>query len=1105
MNTLIVWFNDNKVAANLMMVGIVILGLIAIPNTRRELIPNVSLDQISIAIAYPGADPQTVETSICQRVENAINDLQGLLEITSIAYEGSCEVIANIAEGYAIGKLMEDVKNQVEAIDSFPDGSEKPVIKELTARNRVAKLIVSGPVHMQTLKRLAVEIRNHLLNLASISSVDLEDVKPNEISIDVSSVDLQRYNISFNELVSAIKQNSLDMPSGNITTESGDVLISSVGKVEQADSFKEIILRADKNGSRLQLGDLGKVRDGFKSGETQARFDGQIAVSLDVYRVGDQNIMEVAQALRDYVANNNLPDGVDLYIWQDDSRHFKSRSDLLLKNAVTGLLLLFGILLLFLNARLSFWVSAGIPVAFLGAFAVLPLFDESINIVSLFAFILVLGIIVDDAVVVGESVYSQYHLGERGRKAATNGTRAVLKPVTFAVLTTVVAFIPMLFLPGAEGKLIRAVPIVVIATLLFSLLECLFILPAHLSVSLDNKRREPTALGKLQGMLARGLNQTIERLYKPLLNLVLSRKGLVIGFFIALFALNLALLYSGWIRVSLFTQIEADVATANIAFAEGTPGATTRAAVAHLDTAARELAQELEVETGAAVINHIYAVIGPRTHKSNARELGNRDHIGQVVIELSSARSRGISGEEIVRRWREKTGAIAAVVQLQFSSSLNPPKPDINIEISSRNQVELKQAAKEFKQRLAAFDGVYEIRDSLQGGKQRVQLKLKPVARDLGLSLNDLGLQVRQAFHGVQVQSIQRGEDEVKVWLRYPQSERGSLWHLENMPIDLGSEGSVPLLSVADIEYGEKVTSIKRRDRNRVVTISAFVDPQQNSARQVLSKLKADFLDPLTAASPSLKWSVAGHQKRIEQLLNVLHNGYVLALLAIYIMMAVLFSSYVQPFMVMAAIPFGLLGSFLGHLVLNLEVTLWSFIGMIAVSGVVVNDNLVLVNYINERRMRGSDLSAAVYDAGIARFRPIMLTSLTTFAGLTPLLFETSIQAQFLIPMAASLAFGVMFATLVSLILVPAFYLVVADFKNPLFLLRGQGLDSVLVNKEGGRKGMTLEKAYEHGFRQGLGEGKGRCPFTDEVLASSWEAGWSDARKQYGSVSQVKM
>ena len=1096
MNAIIFWFAQNRVAANLMMLVIFALGLLAIPDTRKELIPNVSLDQISISISYPGASPETVEKSVCQRMENAISDIEGLIDLTAFAYESVCVVNVNIAEGFLIAKLLEHVKNQIEAIENFPNDVEKPVIKELKVRNRVAKLIISGPAQMWALKRLAENIRNDLLKLASISVVDLEDVKPNQIFIEVSQINLQRYNLSFNELANVIQSNSLEFPSGELNTESGDILISSIGKIEQADHFEDLIIRASKEGSRVRLGDLAIITDERQSEESLATFDGEASVSLDIYRVGDQNIVEVANSLRQYVAKKNLPSGVVLYIWQDDSKHFKSRSHLLLKNAASGLLLLFTILLLFLNVQLSFWVSLGIPIAFLGAFWMLPLFDESINIVSLFAFILVLGIVVDDAVVVGESIYSQHQAGYPGLKGAVRGAQRVAKPVIFAVLTSIIAFIPMLFLPGSEGKLIRVVPIVVISTLIFSLIESLFILPAHLSsISSDkNKKLHRLSPVRLQKGFSFALTQLIIRIYQPLLWLVLRYKGRVIGIFVVIFILNALLLSTGWIRVKLFTSIEADIAVANIAFAHGTPASRTREAITKLESAAISLMSELEAEIGEPVIIHIYTVVGPRNKSSNARDFSNRDHRGRVTIELSSSETRTINGSEIVQRWREKVGSIRGALLLQFNASLNPSKPDINIEFSGQDLTQLEDVADAFKQQLAAFDGVYEIQDSMQGGKQEVKLQLKPVARDLGLSLSDMGLQVRQAFHGVEVQNIQRGEEEVKVWLRYPEAERDSLWHLENMRIDLPGQDSVPLLAVADIYYDDTSSNIKRYEKSRVISISAFVDSDQNNADQIVSQLEKEFLEPLMENTSGISWSVAGQQKRIKQFLTILKHGYLLALLGMYLLMAVLFSSYSQPVLIMMAIPFGLLGSFFGHLLLDINITLWSFIGMVAVSGVVVNDNLVLVDYINKHRKQGVDLLNAVCKSGVARFRPIILTSLTTFVGLLPLISETSIQAQFLIPMAVSLAFGVMFATLVSLLLVPAFYLVLNDLKRPLDIFKN------LVLRRPYRECKTLDEAYEYGFWQAMTSSKQpSCPFSDEVLACAWEAGWFDAQSESNS------
>lgn len=1038
MKPVIAWFAHNRVAANLIMLVIIALGCLSLPQTRKELIPGVSLERIAVSTLYPGAAPREVEAVVCTRIEAAVYDIAGTLDLTSYASAGSCYTTIDIADGYDTKAVLEDVKSRIESINSFPEDVEQPVISELIERYRVAKLIISGAADEHALKRLAEQIRLDLLEDPVISVVEIQNARPYEISIALSEHGLAQYNLKFDDVVNTLKATVQNLPGGSLATEQGDILIQTLGQIDSAEDFAEIILLADEDGGRVLLSDIATIEDGFRDEGTMAQLDGKRAVSLDVYRVGEQNIIEIADVLNNYVREPAvyLPEGISLYTWQDDSKLFMSRIDLLVGNVFSGLCLLFTILLLFLNWRLSFWVSLGIPISFMGAFWLLPVFGGSINIISLFAFLLVLGIVVDDAIVVGESIYTEQESGKPGVEGAVEGANKVAKPIIFAIVTSVIAFMPLLFLPGPEGMLMRVIPIVVITTLLFSLFESLFILPAHLSHDSSNSKpkRNKTrntgfnlaVLERIQMGFSRALTAFIHNKYKPFLDHVLLWRWSYIVGFIGLFLISLTLLSSGWLRTVLFSAIEGDITYANVTFAEGTNPEKTKRALLKIERHALALQQELQDENGESAISHVYAVIAPTTKYSREAQAAADDHIGRVYLELSVSNDRIMSGHEIIRQWRKRVGEIEDSIELSFVSDLTPPSADINIELSSRDLDSLGTQAEGLKQALAMFDGVYDIQDSQQRSPRQVQLALKPVARDMGLTLGALGQQVQQAYLGIEVQSMPRGEDEVQVLVRYPNAATSSLWHLENMHIQLPNGEGVPLFTIADVSYKAADHNIKRYERNRVISVSAFVDPGKNATKTVIAELENGFLQQLTA-STDVKWSTAGKQKSILEFVDILTSSYLLALIAMYLVMAILFSSYTQPLLVMFAIPFGLVGSLLGHLFLGVDVTLWSFIGMVAVSGIVVNDNLVLIDYINEKRSQGQALADAISSAGMRRFRPIILTSLTTFIGLVPIMSETSLQAQFMIPMAISLAFGVLFATLVSLLLVPAVYLVIQD------------------------------------------------------------------------------
>lgn len=1093
------WFAHNPVAANLFMLSIFLLGALAIPETRMELIPNVSLERISIQTTLRGASVETVEASLCKPLENRIYDIPGTLDLTSTSYEGQCAITLDVAEGYKTKEVLDQVNNRIQSYDSLPEEASIPIIKELNVRNRVAKLIVSSRSDYSDLTKTARQIRNELLEFDNISIIDLEDMRDSKIEISIPSHNLEKYNLTFAQINQLIRQQTGQLPGGLLKTLEGDVLITAQAARDDAEAYRNIIIASDEQGSEITLRDIAIIRDNRHSQQSQASFDHNPAVSMDIYRIGDQNIIDIADTLNTYIEEKSLAESMTLYIWQDDSKHFKSRIDLLLDNAFTGLLLLFIVLLLFLNARLSFWVSLGIPVSFFGCLFLLPVFDVSINVISLFAFILVLGIVVDDAVVVGESVHQQNQLGQYGIKGSLKGTYQVYKPIFFAIATSIVAFLPLLFLPGPEGKLMQAIPIVVICTLIFSLLESIYILPAHLAGNQAEEKVETSKLNwpkkilaKIQAVFSQALDSVINHLYQPALIHALKNKSTVIMGFTMTFFLFMVLLSTGWMKIALFSAIEADVVTANVVFPQGSSRIKTENAVNKLKLAAQQLSQET-LNEGQSAIAHIYAVIGPKDKISNQDLSQDLDHRAQVTLELSDANNRQYNGQQILIRWRELVGDIVDSEQLKFSASLNPAKPDINIEFSGYDLEQLSKAAQALKIKLTDYQGTFDVRDSLKSTKQQAHIQLKDNAITLGLTLEEVLLQVNNAYQGDTVQTIQTQNDEINVWLGLPVNERASMWHLENLPIYIKNQTYVPLSSIADIDYRQGKNSIKRYEQKRIISVSAYVNPKLNSVFQIQNDLKANHLDQLVAQYPGVKWSTTGQQKSIAVFLKVLSKGYLIAILVMYLMMAVLFSSYSQPLLVLFAIPFGLLGSIMGHLFLNMELTLWSFVGMVAVSGVVVNDNLVLMDYINQQKKLGSPVFNAVCAAGKKRFRPILLTSLTTFAGLTPLILETSIQAQFLIPMAVSLAFGVLFATFISLLLVPSSYLLLNEWQFKISNW-GKTIEEQLANSD------LVELAYQKGFEQGSSSKwaslkPNSSPYQDDVLTSSWEAGWQDAKK----------
>ena len=1131
MNGAIAWFANNKVAANLLMMLILVSGFMAMSTIRKEVLPEFSSQMISITVPYPGASPSEVEKNITNKVESAVHGLEGVASLFSRSLENTAVLSLKVGSGYDVNELLEKIKDKVEGINDLPPNANKPLIREVPIRVLVNKLVISGDADERSLKNLAYNIRADLLQNPGISSVRLDNFRSDEISIELSEFSLRRYGLSFSEVINAIQSTSLDSSGGVV----GEVSLGLQGKAQKGQDYEDVVLRSDAEGGRILLSDVANIVDGFSQSDALSRFNGNPSVALNIFRVGNQSLLEVANIIDRYIANpaQYLPNGISLHIWKDSSRHFKSRMNLLANNAVSGFFLMLLILMLFLKPSLSFWTSLGIPISFFGALWFMPFFGGSINMISMFAFLLVLGIVVDDAIIVGESIHTENGNGILGYEGAIKGAHAVATPIVYAVITTMVAFSPLLFLPGAEGKLVRAIPVVVLLTLAFSLVESLLILPAHLSdnsleklfgkltvlfasVPLLNKlfkvKSDQTGgsiLTRYQGGFARHLESFILSKFKPFLEWVLKWRYAALSCFVAVFLVFITLIGTGWIKLKFFSEIEGEIAKARVEFATNAPPNVTKNAIFIIEDAAIELGKELEAEAGEKQIINIVSNAG----------IGG-DSVGLVELELAPSEKRKVSGDEITQRWRNKIGRIPDMLSLDIGATINQPGPDIDIELFGQDLKTLRSASNALKKSLSGFSGTYEIHDSFQTGQSEVYIKMKSAGRDLGLNLNGLARQVRQSFHGVEVQRIQRREEEVRVMVRYPEEERNSLWHLENLSVKLPDGTLTPLMMVADVHYGTGPSEIKHNDRQRVIRVQARVDDSLNTDANIMAELRKGALKQMAIDFPDVKWGLSGLQRNKRDIISYMGKSFSVALLVMYMLMASLFRSYVQPLMVMFAIPFGLIGALTGHLLLGMEVSIWSMVGMIAVSGVVVNDTLVLVDFINRNRAAGIPLDVSIREAGVSRFRPIMLTSLTTFAGLTPLMLESSLQAQFMIPMAVSLAFGVMFATLVSLVLVPAAYHILEDIKIALGIVgtvhfvevpevhepvvdvikddKPVQNKRVIDNPDTMQWHIGLDEAYNLGYHHGLsGKDEQGCPYDEDELAASWEAGWDDGYENY--------
>ncbi len=1043
MNRAVEWFAKNGVAANLIMILIVFGGFLTVFNLKQEVMPEFSLDMITVSVEYLGAAPQEVEESVCTRIEEAIQGLDGIKRITSTASEGRGNVVVELELGADTRKVVDDVKSRVDAIITFPEQTEKPVIQEITSRRQVIDIALWGDADETTLKFLAEQTRDELTAIPGISQVELANARPYEISIEISERDLRRHGLTFNLVADAVRRSSLDLPGGSVKTSGGEILLRAKGQAYRQRDFEDLVLLTHPDGTHLRLGEVARVNDGFAETDQFSFFDDKPTMMIRVYRSGEQGALDIADKVKSYVAQaqDRMPAGITLTTWGDTSKNLLDRLDLMARNGRLGFVLVFFTLALFLRFRLAFWVSLGIPVSFLGAIWLMPTFDVSINMISAFAFIVVLGIVVDDAIVVGESIYTHQQGSHDGLEGAIEGTKAVMTPVVFAVLTSVAAFMPLLMVPGTMGKIMGTIPLIVIPCLLFSLVESLWILPHHLSRLSVKSLVDPSRAGlwrRLQGRFSDSLERFIQTVYRPALDNAIKWRYLTLATGVATLIVTVGLVGGGWIRFVYFPEVEADFITASLTMPQGTPVRSTALGVERLKETAAALRQQLEEEFGTDLYRHSYAAVGDQPFRTAQDTMGpgagrqvnySGSHLGELTIELVPAEDRDISSSDLAERWRELTGSIPDALEMSFNATLFSPGEDINIELTGPDLEELRTAAAELKLHLAEYAGVYEIADSFREGKREMKLQIKPAAEVLGLSLADLARQVRQAFYGEEAQRIQRGRDDIRVMVRYPREERRSLGDLENMRVRTPGGQEVPFDQVAIVDPGRGYASIQRVDRRRSVNVTADVDTTQVAPGDVIADLEATVLPDIVADHPSVFYSLEGAQAEQRESLAGLQRGFAIALILIYALLAVPLKSYSQPLIIMAAIPFGIVGAAWGHLLMGLNLTIISVFGIVALAGVVVNDSLVMVDFINRHRRSKDDLPSAIRQAGVVRFRPILLTSLTTFVGLLPLILEKSMQATFLIPMAVSLAFGVLFATFITLLLVPAGYAIIEDIK----------------------------------------------------------------------------
>lgn len=1046
----IAWMAQNPVAANLLMIMLLVGGLLMAGRVKQEVFPETDLDTVSINVPYPGASPAEVEQGIVLAVEEAVRGIDGVRRVVATASEGRATINAELTIDADDEKVLADVKSAVDRITSLPKDAERPVVSLITNRSEVISMVIYGEQDLRVLRRIAEKVRDQYLGDSRITQVDLAGAPAKEISIEVPREQLRVHNLTLDQIAQKVSQTSLQLPGGGVKTATGEVLVRTDERREDEREFADVPVVTGPAGTEIKLGDIARVREKFAETDESASYFGQPAVMIRVYRVGSQKPLEVAGAVREVTEEVKawLPEGVQIAQWQDMSDVYAQRIDLLMRNAQMGLILVVLCLSLFLEIRVAFWVAWGIPTSFLGALFLMPLFGVSVNMISLFAFIVVLGMVVDDAIVVGENIFERAQRGETYLQAAVGGTKEVGVPVIFSVLTTVAAFTPMFFVPGFMGKFMSVIPVIVITVLVFSLVESLFILPAHLG---HLKRPEGGIYGaifRFQQKFVRGLDRFVATVYAPIARLTLNFRYVTLAVGFAALVLTLSYVAAGLIGFRFMPGIEGDVVTAAIELPYGASVEQTRRVQERLVKSAQELIKE---HGGDGVVRGLFAQVGSRGPIMGpvGGNAGSGGHVANVRVFFVPSDKRTFQTAEFAAKWRQAVGPVPEAKTINFSANMGPSagKP-VDVELSHTEEAVLEAAANEVATTLQAYGGVYDVENGVAMGKPQLDLRLTPEARALGLTANDIARQVRGAFFGAEALRQQEGRDEVRIIARLPVEERQSEHDISELTIRTPQGGEIPLHEAAEIDRGRSWPSIQRSDGKRIIHVTAELREGETTPGMVNTKLRSEVLSKLEDKYPGLSWGMGGENREQSESLGSLRTGALMALLAIYALLAIPFRSYVQPLIVMTAIPFGLVGAIIGHVLLGFELSMISMMGMVALSGVVVNDSLVLIDATNEFHRRGMGHFEAVIAAGIRRFRPILLTSVTTFFGLMPMILEPSVQARFLIPMAISLGFGVMFATGITLILVPALYLAVEDLRA---LIRGWW--ALATGKPGGNSG----------------------------------------------------
>lgn len=1010
----IAYMARNSIIANLLMILLIGGGVWTMINIQKEVFPQFQLDIVDVSVVYPGAAPAEVEQGILLPVEEAIRGVQGIKEVTSTAYEGAGQVTIELVAGTDRMKVYQDIDQAVNRIRTFPDDIEEPEVQLQAQQNEVMEIGLYGEVDIWTLRQLAERLRDSFLNDPNITQVDIGNVPEYVTHIEIPRHRLREYGLTIGEVSELIVQSSEDIPAGALETSSGEILLRMQERKQWAEEFGNISVVTSESGSSIRLADLAQITDGFEETGFHSQFNQQTSVEVQIYRVGEQSPLEIASAVQTILDDfeQTLPPGVHYRIDSSSAQDYRERLSLLMENGVLAILIVLVILTLFLEYKLAFWVMMGMAISFVGAHVFLPFIGVSINMISMFGFLVVLGIVVDDAIVVGENVFEYRQQGMGPLDAAIAGAKDISRPVTFSILTNIIAFIPLLFIPGTTGKFWWPLPVVVITVLAVSLLEALFILPAHLGHTSGKSRfKIGEYLERYQKAFAKKFDHFIDEYYNPFLKTTIRNRYITLSAAVALLVIVGGFGYSDHMGMIMMPEVSADEIEAGVSLPVGTTPAQAAKVANDITDSTHRMFEEYNLFEVADGI------------KTNVRGQSFID----VEIVMKPPGERDMTAQEVIELWRDNIGDIPGVDQIVFEAERGPGgyQQDISVDLSHSDIAVLENASQAFFERVQSFEATRDVNDNYNRGKEQFDFKLLPEGRNLGLTASDVGRQVRNAFYGSLAMRQLRGTNEIEVRVKLPLEERQDVHHLEDLVIRTPGGMEVPLMDVVTVEEGEAFTSINRRDGRRVVTVGMDAEPA-NAVTRVLASIQEEVLPQLRADFPGITWSFEGSQAEMRESTQALWGGFAMALMVMYALLAIAFKNYAQPLIIMGAIPFGIVGAVIGHILLGYDLSLISLMGVIALSGVVVNDSLIMIDYANKRRQNKSVFDA-IHEAGLRRFRPIILTTFTTFGGLTPIILETSQQAYYLIPMAISLGFGIIFATSIILVIVPCLYMILED------------------------------------------------------------------------------